>query len=667
MYLLIIFLPLINSLCCLILGRFLGFYGASTSSIFFLFLSFFFSITIFTEVGLAGSPCTLILPKWMFSELLCINWGFLFDPLTCVLLLVVSFISFLVHLYSIEYMGEDPHFVRFMAYISLFTFFMYILITGDNMVQLFVGWEGVGLCSYLLINFWYTRIQANKAAIKAMLVNRVGDFALSLGIFCCFLAFCSIKYNSLFSIAAFFNEYTINFLGVNFTIIDLACILLFLGAMGKSAQIGLHTWLPDAMEGPTPVSALIHAATMVTAGVFFVARCSPLFEFSPKVLAIVCVIGSFTAFFAATSGLFQNDLKKVIAYSTCSQLGYMVFACGISCYNVSVFHLYNHAFFKALLFLGAGSVIHGLSDEQDMRRMGGLRKMMPFTYAIMLIGSLALMGFPFLTGFYSKDVILEAAYAKYTSYGLLAYYLGVAAAFCTAFYSFRLIFLTFLSKPSGYRRVIINAHESPFPMYIPLAILTIPSIFIGYLSKDFFVGFGSDFWLNSIFVHPTNFEIISFEFIPLKAKLIPLLVSFSGGALAFTLYAFYYKFLFNAINNRFIFFKAFYYFLNRRWIFDFAYNYYIAKPTLSVSYFTSYKTLDRGVIELLGPAGITGSVKASIMKLSNLQSGYLFHYSILLIGGFLLFFGFSLFTITAFYFKVFFLTCFIFLVWAIDY
>ena len=360
------------------------------------------------------------------------------------MLIVVTFISFLVHIYSIGYMSADPHIPRFMSYLSLFTFFMLILISANNFVQMFVGWEGVGLCSYLLINFWFSRIQANKAAIKAMLVNRVGDFGLALGIIAIYSLFKSVDYSIVFAMSKHFESSIFQVLNLEFNYLTIICILLFIGAIGKSAQLGLHTWLPDAMEGPTPVSALIHAATMVTAGIFLLARCSPLFEYAPNALIFVAIIGALTAFFAAATGLLQNDIKRVIAYSTCSQLGYMVFACGLSNYSVGIFHLANHAFFKALLFLSAGSVIHALSDEQDMRKMGGLRKLLPFTYAMIFIGSLSLMGFPFLTGFYSKDVILELTYAKYTSLSYIIYWLGTISAFLTAFYSIRLIYLVFL-------------------------------------------------------------------------------------------------------------------------------------------------------------------------------------------------------------------------------
>jgi len=443
-----------------------------------------------------------------------------------------------------------------------------ILVTADNYVQLFVGWEGVGLCSYLLINFWFTRIQANKAAIKAMVINRIGDFGLAIGIFIMFVNFKAVDYATVFSLVPFFKGQEFELLTFKFDLLSLISFFLFVGAVGKSAQLGLHTWLPDAMEGPTPVSALIHAATMVTAGVFLIARSSVLYEYSPLILELVTVLGALTAFVAATIGLTQNDLKRVIAYSTCSQLGYMVFSCGLSNYNVGIFHLMNHAFFKALLFLSAGSVIHAVADEQDMRKMGGLKKLIPFTYSMMLIGSLALMGFPFLTGFYSKDVILEVAYGKYTTQGHFSYVLGVLGAFLTAFYSIRLVCLTFLSKPNGFKKVLCYSYDSSYYIVTVLALLAIPSIFIGYFSKDMLIGLGTDFWGNSIFILPDNMNLIDAEFIPHKYKLLPVILSILGASTSFLLYRVLTEFL--------VFFKLYnktiYTFLNRKWFFDKLYN-----------------------------------------------------------------------------------------------
>ena len=423
-------------------------------------------------------------------------------------------------------------------------------------------------------------------------------------------------------------------------------LLLFVGAVGKSAQLGLHTWLPDAMEGPTPVSALIHAATLVTAGVFLMARCSPLLEYANGALSIIALFGAATAFFAATTGLLQNDLKRVIAYSTCSQLGYMVFACGLSNYSVGVFHLANHAFFKALLFLSAGSVIHGISDEQDMRKMGGLRKLMPFTYSMILIGSLSLMGMPFLTGFYSKDVILEIAYAKYTVPGHFAFWLGSFAAFFTAFYSMRLAFLTFLSEPNGYKPIITNAHDATLRMALPLGILAIPSIFIGFLGKDMIIGLGSDFWSNAIFVHPANLNSIDAEFIPHTIKLLPVALSLLGAGLSYFLYSYNSFFLYSFATSHFG--KKLYTFFNRKWFFDKIYNEFVVQNLLFFGFHISYKVIDRGIIEIFGPRGVSNFVITNANLLRNFQTGFIYHYALFIFigAGFLIlssqFYGFLL-------------------------
>jgi len=634
MYLNIVFLPLLGSFLGGGFGRFLGPFGAGIITTVCTGCSFLISCFAFYEVGFSGSPCYITLLTWFNSEYLCANWGFQFDSLTVIMLIVVTFISTLVHLYSNEYMSHDPHLPRFMSYLSLFTFFMLILVTADNFIQLFVGWEGVGLCSFLLINFWFTRIQANKAAIKAMIVNRVGDFGLALGIFAIYITFNSVEYSTVFALAPYFAHESLMFLGFEFHLLTLVGILLFIGAVGKSAQLGLHTWLPDAMEGPTPVSALIHAATMVTAGVFLLGRCSPLFEYAPNALFVVTILGAMTAFLAATTGLLQNDLKRVIAYSTCSQLGYMIFACGVSNYSVGVFHLANHAFFKALLFLGAGSVIHAVADEQDMRRMGGLKRLVPFTFALMSIGSFALMGFPFLTGFYSKDVILEVAFGKYTATGHFAYWLGAGAAFFTAFYSMRLAFLTFLSEPNGYKPVLIGAHDAPIKMALPLLILSVPSIFIGYLSRDLFIGLGSPFWNGALFVLPTNLNAIDAEFIPHFFKLLPVGLSLTGATLALILYTFSSKGLY--VLKTSVMGRKLYNFLNRKWFFDKVYNEFINQTALSFGYFISYKTIDRGIIEMLGPWGLSKTVLSQTSILSRLQTGLVYDYSLWMFFGVLL-------------------------------
>ena len=630
MYLNLIFLPLLSSLTVGLFGRKLGTQGSSLISVNCLLFTFLISLFCFYEVGLSNSVVYLKLMVWIDSELLNVDWGFLFDSLTVTMCCVVTFISLLVHLYSTEYMSHDPHLPRFMSYLSLFTFFMLILVSADNYIQMFVGWEGVGLCSYLLINFWFTRIQANKAAIKAMIVNRIGDFGLSLGILTLFIQFKAVDYATIFSLVPFYANENFLFLNFEFNSLSLISFFLLIGAVGKSAQLGLHTWLPDAMEGPTPVSALIHAATMVTAGVFLIARSSYLFEYAPNISKIVTILGACTAFFAATTGLLQNDLKRVIAYSTCSQLGYMIFACGLSNYSVGIFHLANHAFFKALLFLAAGSVIHSVADEQDMRKMGGLKNKIPFTYSIMLIGSLALMGFPFLTGFYSKDVILEVAYGKFCNSGYFSFILGTCGAFFTAFYSTRLIFLTFLSKPNTYKSVIFLTKESFFyPINIVLAILAVPSIFIGFYFKDMFIGLGTDFWGNSIFVLPENMNRIDAEFLNQFIKLLPVIVTILGFSLSFLCYTFFNNFLFKLKISTFG--NKIYIFLNKKWFFDKILNEYLSQNILNFGYRISYKIIDRGIIEIFGPLGLTTIISKKANFLYKLQSGVLYHYTLLIL------------------------------------
>lgn len=637
MYLLIVFLPLIAALISGFSGRWIGKSGAgivtSTSAI----ITCILSIIAFYEVGICGSPCYIELFTWIDSEMLDISWGFLFDSLTVVMLIVVTSVSCLVHIYSIGYMSHDPHLPRFMSYLSFFTFFMLMLVTADNFIQMFLGWEGVGLCSYLLINFWYTRIQANKAAIKAMIMNRIGDFGLSLGMMGIFFVFKSMDFATVFALTPYMVEEKIvfNSIGCEFNALTIIGLFLFIGSVGKSAQLGLHTWLPDAMEGPTPVSALIHAATMVTAGVFLIVRTSPFFEYAPNALTIITFIGATTAFFAATTGMLQNDIKRVIAYSTCSQLGYMTFACGISSYSVSLFHLMNHAFFKALLFLSAGCVIHALADEQDMRKMGGLVKIIPLTYTMILIGSMSLMGFPFLTGFYSKDVILELAYSKYTVSGSFAHWLGTVSAFFTAYYSFRLIYYTFLTKPNLSKSILEKyAHDAPLIMSIPLLILALGSIFIGYLMKDMMIGLGTDFWGNSIYTHPYHNSMVDSEFIPTSIKLLPVILSLIGAFLALLLNGFHsnaYKLYQSMVH--FSFMREIYRFLNKRWYFDLIYNEFIGKKLLSFGYNNSFKLLDKGLIEIIGPYGLEKLMKNLTNKMRLLQTGYLYHYAFIFLIG----------------------------------
>ena len=626
MYLLLILLPFISFLTINLFGRFIGSYGSSLISIFCLFFCVICSYTVLYEVGVCNSLCYLETINWIDSELLNISWTFYFDGVVSIMLIVVTTVSFLVHVYSMNYMESDCHLSRFMSYLSLFTFFMLILVTANNFVQMFVGWEGVGLASYLLINFWYTRIQANKSAIKAMVVNRIGDFGLVLGIGIIYSTFKSLDFTVVFCLVPYFQDFNFVFLNNEINVITLISLLLFVGAVGKSAQLGLHIWLPDAMEGPTPVSALIHAATMVTAGVFLLIKCSPLLEYSNVALNIITVIGSLTAFFAATTGLVQNDLKRVIAYSTCSQLGYMVFACGLSQYSVSLFHLMNHAFFKALLFLSAGSVIHAILDEQDMRKMGGFFRSLPITYVMILIGSLALMGFPFLTGFYSKDVILEVAYAKFTVFGVFAHWLGTISAFFTAFYSFRLIFLAFLSKPNGFK-IYYNykvIHEPSNLMRIPLYILAFGSIFIGYLFKDMVIGLGTNFWQISIFFYLNHSTFIDAEFLPVYIKIIPVIFSIFGMILSLILYTNFMNLIYKIQKYQFI--QIIYTFLNQKWFFDQVYFFFITLPILNFGYKITFKNIDRGFIELIGPLGLVRCFNSLSFKVNNLHSGYIFHY-----------------------------------------
>jgi NADH-ubiquinone oxidoreductase chain 5 len=629
MYIPLVFLSLIGFIITGLFGRHIGSKGAAIITTSCLIISFFLSLFAFYEVGLMGSPVYIRLATWVSSEVLLINWGFLFDSLTVVMCIVVTFVSSLVHLYSIEYMSHDPHLPRFMSYLSLFTFFMLILVTADNFIQMFLGWEGVGLASYLLINFWFTRVQANKAAIKAMIINRIGDFCLIIAILTMFVNFKSVDYASVAALVPFFKTQTVNFLNMDFNILSLICIFLFFGAVGKSAQLGLHTWLPDAMEGPTPVSALIHAATMVTAGVFLIARCSFIFEYASNSLQVIAILGAATAFFASSVGLLQNDLKRVIAYSTCSQLGYMVFSCGLSDYAVGIFHLANHAFFKALLFLGAGAVIHAVNDEQDMRKMGGLKNLIPFTYSVMTIGSLALIGFPFLAGFYSKDLILELAYGKFSSSSHFSYYLGTFGAFLTAYYSTRLVCLTFLVKPNGYKPVICFAKETFSYIFIALCFLAIPSIFVGFYTKDLIVGVGSDFFGSAVYNNPKTLHVFDAEFVEFFFKILPVTLSLCGAGLSFFLYNFQSSILFYLKTS--FFGRKIYNFLNKKWFFDKIYNELFGQFFFKFGYTMSYKVIDRGTFEIIGPTGLSSVALNVAHKLHKAQTGSLYHYTLMIL------------------------------------
>jgi NADH-ubiquinone oxidoreductase chain 5 len=630
MYLLILALPFFSTISAGLFGRWLGGKLAGKITTGSIGLTFLTSLYIFYEVALLKKPCLITLNPWFITEIYDLNWGFLFDTLTSVMLIVVTSISTLVHLYSTEYMGEDPHLARFMSYLSFFTFFMLILVTADNYIQMFVGWEGVGLCSYLLINFWFGRIQANKAALKAMIVNRIGDFGLAIAIFTLYYYFKTLDYGVIFALVPQFANENILFFSTSFNLLDFIGFFLFIGAVGKSAQLGLHTWLPDAMEGPTPVSALIHAATMVTAGVFLICRSSPLLQYAENVSVIITIVGGMTAFLAATTGLLQNDLKRVIAYSTCSQLGYMIFAAGLSSYTVSVFHLSNHAFFKALLFLGAGSVIHAMGDEQDMRKMGGLVKILPLTYSAMVIGSLALMGFPFLTGFYSKDVILEVAYGSFTIEGRFVHTLGSLAAFFTAYYSTRLLAMTFLRPANGNKYFYEHAHEAPFAMATPLVILSFASIFIGYTSRDMMIGVGSDFWGNALFTLPSHQYTLEAEWLDSSIKTIPLIFSFSGVGLAIYQYLYAFKTLYILKTSNVG--KLIYTFLNRKWFFDKVYNEWISESLLNVAYRQTYQNMDRGLLEFFGPNGLGTEIYKYTNRINQISLGFVFYYLFLFFG-----------------------------------
>ncbi len=624
MYLFIVFSPLLSTIITGLTSHWIGKLGAKIISPRGIFFSLILSIYAFYDIVLSHSPVLIRISPWITTELSIIYWGFLFDTLTCVRLIVVTSISFCVHVYSTIYIEEDPHLPRFRSYLSFFTFFRLRLVTAENFVQIFVGWEGVGLCSYLLINFWFTRLQANKSAVKARVINRIGDFGLSIAIFTIYSVFGSVDYSTVFSRAPVIANLTVPFFSFTRNLLDFICFFIFVGAVGKSAQVGLHTWLPDAIEGPTPVSALIHAATRVTAGVFLICRCSSLFEYAPNVSFIVTILGGRTAFLAATTGLVQNDLKRVIAYSTCSQLGYIVFAAGLSGYTVSIFHLSNHAFFKALLFLGAGSVIHAMADEQDMRKIGGLINLLPLTYITTRVGSLALRGFPFLTGFYSKDVILELAYGSFTIEGRFVHTLGSLVAFFTAYYSIRLVALVFRRPVNGLRSNYEQAHESPIPIKFPLIVLSFASLFVGYTSRDIRIGLGTDFWGNSLFIYPSKLYRIEIEWLSTFIKIIPLIFSFSGIAFAFFNYSnqgfknnFYFLYFKQTKFRRLL-----HRFLNRKWFFDKIYNECVAAPILYIGYHHTYQNIDRGLIELFGPHGFVTLFYTSSSQINSIHLSY---------------------------------------------
>ena len=583
----------------------------------------------FFEITVNETTTPIELFTWIDSGSMELSWELRADTLSAVMVLMVTVVSSMIHVYSVGYMSHDSSIPRFFSYLSLFSFFMLMLVTSNNLVQMFFGWEGVGLMSYLLIGFWYDRPSANAAAIKAFVVNRVGDFGFALGIFATFMLFDTVNFETIFGLTEQRANAKFEVFGGEWHALTVICLLLFVGAMGKSAQIGLHTWLPDAMEGPTPVSALIHAATMVTAGVFMVARLSPLFEHSDIALGVVTFIGASTAIFAATIGCVQNDIKRVIAYSTCSQLGYMFFALGVSAYSAGVFHLITHAFFKALLFLAAGSVIHAMSDEQDMRKMGGLWKLIPVTYVVMWIGSLALAGIWPFSGFFSKDIVLEAAWGAHTALGNYAFWMGIAAAFLTAFYSWRLLLMTFHGAPRADEVVMAHVHESPKVMLIPLVVLALGAIFVGISTFSFFVGEDTvAFWGNSIFVLDSHKALENAHHAPFWVKYMPLAIGVAGIVTAYLLYMMAPG-IPGAIAARF---KAIYTFLLNKWYFDELYDMLFVRPAFGLGH-GFWRTGDGTLIDGIGPDGVVAATRDLSRRIAGLQSGYLYHYAFAMLLG----------------------------------
>ena len=626
---LIVFLPLLGSIIAGFWGRRLGdklsLYLTST----LLLISMTLSWITFWQLSSNHVDKVYPLMEWMNIGDFNVVWSLRHDMLSAVMMIVITTVSAMVHIYSIGYMSHDNSKPRFMSYLSLFTFAMLMLVTSDNLIQLFFGWEGVGLASYLLIGFWYHKPSAHTAAMKAFIVNRVGDFGFILGIIAIYSVFGSLYFDEIFSDVEGLHKLSIVMLGLKINVIELIAILLFIGAMGKSAQIGLHTWLPDAMEGPTPVSALIHAATMVTAGVFLVCRMSPLLEFAPFALNVITIVGAMTAIFAATIGLTQFDIKRVIAYSTCSQLGYMFFAAGVSAYPASMFHLTTHAFFKALLFLGAGSVIHAMSDEQDMRKMGGIWKKIPITYALMWVGSLALAGIPFFAGYYSKDLILEAAWAASSSSGYFAFWLGCLAAFLTAFYSWRVLLLTFHGNFNSSKEVLDHVHESPIVMLIPLFVLALGAIFSGWYFYNDFVGYNwKEFWGNSIFISEKHKAFKLAHYVPLWVKYLPIFLAILGILCAYLFYVLNPN-LPKILSKKF---SPIYNLFFNKWYFDELYDYLFVKSFIKFGNFF-WKKGDEGTIDRFGPNGISKLVKNISSKSIIIQSGYIYHYAFAMLIG----------------------------------
>ena len=627
MYLTLIILPLLGSIISGFFGRKVGVKGSHLITCSLVIITTLLAILAFIEVGYNNIPVTIDVARWIDTESLYVLWSFRYDSLTVSMLIPVLIVSSLVHIYSISYMSSDPHNQRFFSYLSLFTFMMIILVTGNNYLIMFVGWEGVGVCSYLLINFWFTRIAANQSSISAFLTNRVGDCLLTVGLFVMLSSFGSTDYSTIYALAPYYNENIITIIGI--------CLLI--GATAKSSQVGLHIWLPQAMEGPTPVSALIHAATMVTAGVYLLIRSSPLIEYSSTILIICLWLGAFTTVFSSLIGLFQQDIKKVIAYSTMSQLGMMVIGIGLSSYNLALFHLVNHAFYKALLFLGAGSVIHAVGDNQDFRKYGGLRQFLPLTYSVMLIASLSLVAIPFMTGYYSKDFILEFAYGQFLLSSTIVYFIATIGAMFTTLYSAKILYITFLANPNGSLISYKHAHEGDFFMVLPLIILAIFSIFFGYLTKDIYIGLGSNFFIdNSLFIHPSHEVMLDTEFaVPTLFKLLPFIftVSLSIFFIFFSEYLsrLLIKFKFTRFGyNIFSFF-------NQRFFLELFYNKYIIEGVLKLGGQTT-KSLDKGSVEFLGPYGLEKGLISLSNSINKLSTGVVTSYALYMLIGLISFF-----------------------------
>ena len=626
MYLAIIIIPLLGSTISGLLGRKIGVQGSHIVTCSCITITTLLTILTFIEVGINNIPVCLELFKWVDSESLNVSWSFNFDALTVSMLIPVLIVSCLVHIYSIGYMSHDPHNQRFFSYLSLFTFMMIILVTANNFLLMFVGWEGVGICSYLLVNFWFTRIAANQSSISAFLTNRVGDCLLTIGIFGILWSFGNIDYAIIFSISPYISENIITIIGI--------CLLI--GAMAKSSQVSLHVWLPMAMEGPTPVSALIHAATMVTAGVYLLMRISPLIEYSTTVLILCLWIGAITTVFSSLIGLFQQDIKKVIAYSTMSQLGMMIIAIGLSCYNIALFHLINHSFYKGLLFLGAGAVIHAVADNQDFRKYGGLIIFLPLTYSVMLIASLSLVAFPYMTGFFSKDFILESAYGQFYLSSIIVYFIAIIGAMFTTLYSVKVLYLTFLTSPNGTLIDYIRAHEGNVYINLPLVILAIFSIFFGYMFKDIFIGLGSGFFEdNSLFIHPNHEIMLNTEFaVPILFKILPLLLTLFLSIFSILISEFIPKLLlkFKATKLGYNIFST----LNQRFFIELFYNKYITNNILYLGGLST-KIIDKGSVELLGPYGLEKGLSSISITLSNLDTGIVTSYDLYILLGLILY------------------------------